>query len=77
MATFKLTRTMPDGTEKSWSKPFPTMRKAAQAVFYCLHDNSLCDDRSATQFASTFQDTAPGTRVEHAASGYVFTAEKV
>jgi hypothetical protein len=71
---YKLSRRLPGGAVKSWSAPFPTMRKAAQAVAYCLADNGLASRREATAFASQFQDTAPGTEVPHP-SGYTFTAE--
>lgn len=73
---FKLTRKLPNGTVKAWSTPFPTMRKAAQAVAYCLADNGLASRSEASRFASQFQDTAPGTEVPHE-SGYTFTAERV
>jgi hypothetical protein len=73
--TYTLARKLPNGVVKSWSTPFPTMRKAAQAVAYCLADNGLDTRAGATAFASRFQDTAPGTEVVHPASGYAFTAE--
>jgi len=73
--TYRLSRTMPNGTVKAWSTPFDTMRKAAQAVAYCLSDNGLDTRAGAAAFASQFQDAAPGTAVTHPASGYVFTAE--
>jgi hypothetical protein len=74
--TYTLTRTLPDGTAKAWSTQFATMRKAAQAVAYCLADNGLAGRRDATAFASKFQDTPPGTDVRHESSGYVFRTEK-
>ena len=73
--TYALTRTLPGGTVKAWSTPFATMRRAAQAVAYCLADNGLAARPDATAFASKFQDTAPGTEVRHEPSGYVFRAE--
>ena len=73
--TYKLARTLPDGTVKAWSTPFPTMRKAAQAVAYCLADNGLDTQAGANAFASRFQDAAPGTAMLHEASGYTFTSE--
>jgi hypothetical protein len=67
---------MPNGTVKAWSTPFGTMRKAAQAVAYCLADNGLDTRAGAGAFASQFQDAVPGTEVTHEASGYAFTAER-
>lgn len=71
--TFKLTRQLPDGTVKAWSASFPTMRKAAQAVAYCLADNGLDSKAGASAFASRFQDAPAGTEVAHV-SGVVFKA---
>lgn len=72
--SFKLTRKLPNGMVREWSKPFSTMREAAQAVAYCLADNGLVSRSEASRFASQFQDTVPGTEVLHE-SGYTFTAE--
>jgi hypothetical protein len=74
--TYKLTRKLPDGTVKAWSTPFATMRKAAQAVAYCLADNGLDSRKGATAFASRFQDAPAGTELLHELSGYAFRAEK-
>lgn len=74
--TYTLTRTLPDGTAKTWSMPFATMHKVAQAVAYCLADNGLASRPDAAAFASKFQDTAPGTSVRHEPSGYAFRADR-
>ncbi len=73
---FMLTRTPPGGTAKTWSMPFPTMHKAAQAVAYCLADNGLASRPDAAAFASRFEDAAPGTEMRHEPSGYVFRTER-
>jgi hypothetical protein len=69
---YKLTRRLPDGTEKVHSVRFATKRKAAQAAFFSLLDNGAAGKPDANAFASRLQDAPLGAWLEHA-SGYAFT----
>jgi hypothetical protein len=69
---YQLTRTLPNGTEKTYAMPFGTRRKAAQAAFWCLYDNGAAGRKEATSFAARLHGTPLGETVTHE-SGYAFT----
>lgn len=72
---YRLTRTLPDGTEKSHS-PMRTLREVEFAAAYCLMDNSRVPRGEARTFAASLIRAELGTRVQHAVSGYAFRIDR-
>ncbi|MGW2213295.1 hypothetical protein [Streptomyces sp. NPDC001781] len=72
---YLLTRTLPDGTEKSHS-PMDTLRQVATAAAYCLMDNSRVPRGEASRFASELVARPLGTTEKHEASGYAFRVDR-
>jgi hypothetical protein len=71
---YRLTRRLPDGTVKAYSRQFKTKREAARMVAYALADNGAANRKDAASFASQLQDAAVGATLDHP-SGYAFTIE--
>lgn len=72
---YQLTRTLPDGTEKSHS-PMRTLREVEFAIAYCLMDNSRVPRGEARTFAHDLASRPLGTTVEHEGSGYAFRVDR-
>lgn len=76
MTQYLLTRTLPDGTEKS-HRPLGTLREVEFAAAYVLMDNSRVPRGEARTFASQLAELPLGTEVMHTVSGYAFRVERV
>lgn len=76
MSQYLLTRTLPDGTEKS-HRPMGTIREVEFAAAYVLMDNSRVPRGEARTFASRLTGLPLGTEVMHTVSGYAFRVERV
>lgn len=77
MTQFLLTRTLPDGTEKTNPTPMRTVREVEFAVAYCLMDNSRVPRGEARTFAHDLARQPAGTTVKHEGSGYAFRVDRV
>lgn len=75
MTKYTLTRTLPDGTEKS-HRPLSTLREVEFAAAYVLIDNSRVPRGEARTFAHQVAAQPLGTTVPHEASGYAFRVDK-
>lgn len=76
MTKYTLTRTLPDGTEKS-HRPLSTLREVEFAAAYVLIDNSRVPRGEARTFAHGLAGGPLGTMVRHEASGYAFRVDRV
>lgn len=76
MTQYLLTRTLPDGTEKTNPTPLKTLREVEFAAAYCLMDNSRVPRGEARTFARRFAGEPVGTTVAHEASGYAFRVDR-
>ena len=76
MTLYLLTRTLPDGTEKSHS-PMRTIREVEFAAAYVLMDNSRVPRGEARTFAHGLTARPLGETVKHDASGYAFRVDRV
>lgn len=76
MTQYTLTRTLPDGTEKS-HRPMRTLREVEFAAAYALMDNSRVPRGEARRFAGELTRGPLGEIVRHAASGYAFRVDRV
>lgn len=76
MTQFRLTRTLPDGTEKS-HRPLGTLREVEFAAAYTLMDNTRVPRGEARTFASRLTGLPLGTEMLHTTSGYAFRVERV
>lgn len=76
MTKYTLTRTLPDGTERS-HRPLSTLREVEFAAAYVLMDNSRVPRGEARTFAHGLADGPLGTTVEHPSSGYAFRVDRV
>lgn len=75
MTRYLLTRTLPDGTEKS-HRPLSTLREVEFAAAYVLIDNSRVPRGEARTFAAALARQELGTTVKHDGSGYAFRVTK-
>lgn len=69
---YSLTRTLPDGTEKTSPTALRTLREVEFAVAYCLMDNSHVPRGEARTFAAGFVGRPIGETLKHESSGYAF-----
>lgn len=76
MSKYRLTRTLPDGTEKSHS-PLSTLREVEFAAAYVLMDNSRVPRGEARRFAAELAAMPLGVEALHVDSGYTFRVERV
>jgi hypothetical protein len=76
MKQYILTRTLPDGTEKTNPIPMGTLREVEFAVAYCLMDNSRVPRGEARTFAHGLAGAALGETVKHEPSGYAFRVDR-
>lgn len=76
MTQYLLTRTLPDGTERS-HRPVNTIREVEFAAAYVLMDNSRVPRGEARTFANQLAAQPVGTEVLHTASGYAFRIDHV
>lgn len=76
MPQYLLTRTLPDGTEKS-HRPLGTLREVEFAAAYVLMDNSRVPRGEARTFAAGLTVRPIGETVRHESSGYAFRVERV
>lgn len=76
MSKYLLTRTLPDGTEKS-HRPLGTLREVEFAAAYVLMDNSRVPRGEARTFANQLAAQPIGATVRHDTSGYAFRVERV
>lgn len=74
--TYTLTRTLPDGTEKTNPTAMRTLREVEFAVAYCLMDNSRVPRGEARTFAHGVIGRPLGETVEHEVSGYAFRVDR-
>jgi hypothetical protein len=72
-----LTRTLPDGTEKTNPTELKTLREVEFAVAYCLMDNSRVPRGEARRFAAGFIGRPIGETLKHETSGYAFRVDRV
>ena len=77
MTQFTLTRTLPDGTEKTNPTLLRTLREVEFAVAYCLMDNSRVPRGEARRFAAGVVSRPTGETVAHESSGYTFRVDRV
>jgi hypothetical protein len=73
---FTLTRTLPDGTEKTNPTVLRTLREVEFAVAYCLMDNSRVPRGEARTFAAGFVGRPIGETLKHESSGYAFRVDR-
>jgi hypothetical protein len=73
---YLLTRTLPDGTEKTNPTPLRTLREVEMAVAYCLMDNSRVPRGEARTFAAGFTRRPAGETMKHESSGYAFRVDR-
>lgn len=76
MTKYLLTRTLPDGTEKS-HRPMGTLREVEFAAAYVLMDDSRVPRGEARTFAHDLTGRPLGETVKHETSGYAFRVERV
>lgn len=76
MTQYLLTRTLPDGTEKS-HRPLGTIREVEFAVAYGMVANTRIPRGEARTFAHRVAAAPFGETVRHETSGYVFRVERV
>ena len=76
MTKYTLTRTLPNGEEKS-HRPLSTLREVEFAAAYVLMDNSRVPRGEARTFAASLARGELGTTVSHEASGYAFRVDRV
>lgn len=74
--TYRLTRTLPDGTEKAHNS-LRTLREVEFAAAYVLMDNSRVPRGEARTFARQVADAPLGETLRHGASGYTFRVDRV
>jgi hypothetical protein len=75
MTKYTLTRTLPDGTERS-HQPLSTLREVEFAAAYALIDNSQVPRGEARTFAHRLAGLPRGTEVLHTSSGYAFRVDR-
>ncbi|WP_030248312.1 hypothetical protein [Streptomyces sp. NRRL S-455] len=73
---YSLTRTLPDGTERTNPTALHTLREVEVAVAYCLMDNSRVPRGEARTFAAGFVGRPLGEAVKHESSGYAFRVDR-
>lgn len=76
MTKYLLTRTLPDGTEKS-HRPLGTLREVEFAAAYVLMDHSRVPRGEARTFAAGLARASLGETVRHETSGYAFRVDRV
>jgi hypothetical protein len=74
MTLYRLTRTLPDGSEKQ-HRPLRTLREVEFAAAYVLMDNSRVPRGEARTFAHGLAGRPVGTTVRHEPSGYAFRVD--
>lgn len=73
---YLLTRTLPDGTERS-HRPLGTLKEVEFAAAYVLMDNKAVPRGEARTFAASLARQPLGTTVAHETSGYAFRVAPV
>lgn len=76
MSKYLLTRTLPDGTEKTNQTPLSTLREVEFAATYCLMDNARVPRGRARIFAANLTMAPLGETVLHESSGYAFRVDR-
>jgi hypothetical protein len=73
---YSLTRTLPDGTERTNPTALRTLREVEVAIAYCLMDNSRVPRGEARTFAAGLVRQALGETLKHESSGYAFRVDR-